>query len=362
MPNKVKVDVLIVGAGPAGCTAAEHAALGGAEVLLIEKRNEIGVPVRCGEFMPAVEELKRIFPDAQDPEPLFDVPSFLRVVDTDILRIFSPKLRSYDIEFAGYTTARDRFDQYLAAKAQRAGARVLTSTPCLALKDGLVLAPDMSIEAKVIIGADGPLSVVAKALKLERSWDLCPAITGHATGDFEPIPEMYFGNISPGGYAWVIPKKSGANVGLGISKLFSKGDLKDYWRPFVEQRKLQVGKLAGKTVPMSGPISRTVSGNALVVGDAAGQVMPVNGGGIPIAMICGQVAGQAAARHIKEGGDLEAYESEWRRQVGRPLQIAVSTKRLAMLAFGSQWRLEWAMRMLGKRRMGKAIRCRSVFP
>ena len=102
-------------------------------------------------------------------------------------------------------------------------------------------------------------------------------------------------------------------------------------------------------------------GDALVVGDAAGQVMAVNGGGIPIALICGRIAGEAAANRIKKGSDLEEYEREWRRQVGQQLNVAVKTKKLAMIAFGSQWRLEMAMRMLGVKRMGKAIRCKSVF-
>jgi digeranylgeranylglycerophospholipid reductase len=77
-------------------------------------------------------------------------------------------------------------------------------------------------------------------------------------------------------------------------------------------------------------------------------------------MICGRIAGEAAANRVRKGTDLEEYEREWRRQVGRQLGVALKTKKLAMMAFGSQWRLEMAMRMMGIKRMGKAIRCRSV--
>jgi digeranylgeranylglycerophospholipid reductase len=361
MAEKLEVDVLVVGAGPAGSTAAEFAALGGAEVLVIEKRPIIGVPVRCGEFMPQIDEIKGIFPDAKMLDQLFDMPSSLKSVETDTLRIFSPKLRRSEIPFHGYTTFRDKFDQHLAAKAMSAGARFLTGEPCIKLEGNRVMTPDLQIEAKTIVGADGPLSLIAKTLKFERSWDLCPALVTEATGDFEPVPEMYFGNISPGGYAWVIPKKHGANVGLGVSRRYVKGDLRSYWKPFVEYRRLEVGKLSGKMVPMSGPISKTVEGDCLVVGDAAGQVMAVNGGGIPIAMICGRIAGQVAARHALNGMDLMEYERGWRKQVGGPLRTAVRTKRLAMMAFGSQWRLEWAMRFMGDQGMGKAIRCQRLF-
>jgi hypothetical protein len=59
--------------------------------------------------------------------------------------------------------------------------------------------------------------------------------------------------------------------------------------------------------------------------------------------------------------DLMEYERGWRKQVGGPLRTAVRTKRLAMMAFGSQWRLEWAMRFMGDQGMGKAIRCQRLF-
>jgi digeranylgeranylglycerophospholipid reductase len=353
------VDVLVVGAGPAGSATAEFAASEGANVLVIEKRPIIGVPVRCGEFMPQVDEIRRIFPQA-DLGTIFDVPSQLRSLETEEMRIYSPKLRSFELDFHGYTTFRDRFDQFQAEKAEKAGARIRTGVSCTSIGQGVARTSIGEIRAKVIVGADGPLSVVAKSLGLERSWDLCPAASTFAKGDFEPVPEMYFGNVAPGGYAWIIPKREGANVGLGYSKRYARGGLSFYWNEFLKYRPLNAGKLNGKPVPMSGPISSTVKGNALVVGDAAGQVMAVNGGGIPIAMICGRIAGEVVSAHVRGKADLVEYERRWRQQVGGPLKTASGTKRLAMLMFGSQWRLEQAMRFLGPKGMGKAIRCQSV--
>jgi digeranylgeranylglycerophospholipid reductase len=355
------VDVLVVGGGPAGSSTAEHAAFGGANVLVIEKRPVVGVPVRCGEFMPQADEIRRIFPQAEIGS-IFEVPSHLRSLETDAIRITSPKLHSFDVPFHGYTTYRDRFDQFLADRAMKAGARVMTGVTCSSIEMDVAKTSIGDIRAKVIVGADGPLSVVAKSVGLERSWDLCPAASTFAKGDFEPVPEMYFGNVAPGGYAWVIPKKEGANVGLGYSKRYARGNLDFYWNEFLKYRPLDAGKLNGKMVPMSGPIPLTVKGRAMVVGDAAGQVMAVNGGGIPIAMICGRIAGEVASAHVKGKMELMEYERNWRRQVGGPLKTALGTKRMAMLMFGSQWRLEQAMRFLGPKRMGKAIRCQSVLP
>ncbi len=362
MVAEEKFDVVIVGAGPAGSTAAEHAALAGASVLLLEKRPEIGVPVRCGEFLPHADEVQAIFPDADDVNPLFDLPGSLNLLNTDTIRIFSPRMRATDIPFHGFTTDRAEFDAYLAERARKAGATILTGTKALTLEGSTIVTKRGRYQALVVVGADGPLSMISKSLGFERSWDLCPAQSAMDPGDFEPIPEMYFGSVSPGGYAWVIPKKHGANVGLGVSRRYAKAKLKRYYDDFIRFRKLAPGRANGKMVPMSGPIARTIKGNALVVGDAAGQVMPVNGGGIPIALICGRIAGVKAAGAALGKSDIEDYEREWRRQVGGPLRTALTTKRLAMLTFGSQWRLEWAMRLLGVQRMGKAIRCQSVFP
>ncbi|MGD1060749.1 MAG: NAD(P)/FAD-dependent oxidoreductase [Methanomassiliicoccales archaeon] len=362
MPETEKVDVVVVGAGPAGSAAARKAAEGGTDVLLLERRPVIGVPVRCGELLPSQTEVATIFPDALNVDAMFDLPPQVVHRRIEAIRIYSPKLRPFEIPFEGLTIDRDLFDQHLARKAEKAGARIETGTRVTFIGRNEVLVGERRIQAKVIIGADGPLSLVAKSLGFERSWDLCPAMSAFSPGDFGSTAEMYFGSVSPGGYAWVIPKKEGANVGLGVSRLFTKARLIDHYRAFIEFRHLKPGPASGKMVPMSGPISRTVSGDSLVVGDAAGQVMPVNGGGIPIAVICGAVAGEVSAGAAKGSRPLTDYEKEWRRQVGRPLATALRTKRLAMLAFGSPWRLEQVMRMLGTRRMGKAIRCKSVFP
>jgi geranylgeranyl reductase family protein len=353
-------DIVVVGAGPAGSLAAEHAALAGAQVLLLERRPKVGVPVRCGEFLPHLEEIKAIFPDAKDVEDIYQFPSDLKQVETERLHIYSPKLRMSEVPFHGFTTERDLFDQHLTARAMKAGAELRTGVRVLGFKGGVLLTDHGDLRPKVVVGADGPLSVIAKSLGLERSKDLCPAVAGTVSGDFEPIPEMYFGNIAPGGYAWVIPKKNRANVGLGYSTRYMEGPLKRNFDAFLEFRGLTVKDRSGKMVPMSGPISRTVAGNALVVGDAASQVMAVNGGGIPIAIICGRIAGEYAARSVRSGASLEEYETQWRREVGGPLRTAARTKSLASLSFGSQWRLEWAMRLLGVKGMGRAIRCQSV--
>ncbi len=354
--------MVIVGAGPAGSTTARYAAEGGADVLILERRPQVGVPVRCGEFMPGLEEIDSMFPKAGDMAELFEVPSDLVSLKCDAIRIYSPRFTRYELPFVGYTTNRDRLDQFFASQAERAGARVLTGQRVVKVQEGMVQTEDLTVRAKVVVGADGPLSIVGRSFGLQRSKDLCPAVTVQVPGEFDAVPEMYFGTIAPGGYAWIIPKKGAANVGLGVSRKFAKAPLMDYFHEFVKVKGLTTGKPDGKFVPMSMPIDRTVAGQALVVGDAAGQVMAVNGGGIPIARIAGRVAGKAVAENVLKGAPLTNYEEEWRRQIYKPLRTAARTKMLAELCFGSAWRTETAMRFLGRRRMSNLIRCKRTLP
>lgn len=356
-------DVIVVGCGPAGSTTAEHAARRGLSVLVLDKRKVIGVPVACGEFMPETAEIAATFPRALELDELFDVPEDLVSQRTEVIRMVAPSQRHWDVPFRGYTTDRDRFDQYLADRARKAGAEIRTAIHVDGVEGTEVIAAGERLKAKVVVGADGPLSQVSKSLGFPKNQDMYPAVTGQAEGEFPPILEMHFGGVAPGAYAWIIPKRNGANVGVGCAPRFSDGRVVDYYAAFLRQRGLTVRtRTAGKLVPSNGPVSRTVSDHALLVGDAAGHVMAVNGGGIPIAMICGRLAGRAVADHVLDGVPLKRYEEEWRRQVAKPLRTAVNTKRMASLFFGTSRRTEWAMGVVGARRMGKMVRCRPVFP
>lgn len=126
-------DVIVVGAGPAGSGAAQYAAAGGAKVLLIERKERIGEPVACGEFMPDVEEMRAILPLADELDTIFDIPSEYILREMDLFRIHSQTGKFWDIPFKGYTTDRRFFDKYLAERAKTAGAEIMTSTHAMSV-------------------------------------------------------------------------------------------------------------------------------------------------------------------------------------------------------------------------------------
>ena len=357
-------DVLVVGAGPAGSVTARYAASKGVKVTIIERRPEIGVPVRCGEFMPSLEEINGMFPNACDNESLFDIPSYLRIRETDAIRLTDPKMKATDIPFTGYTTDRDRFDNYLASMAEEAGAEIIKKCAFHGIEDGVAKTSSGGIKYKVIVGADGPGSRVSRSLGLPRPEEPYPAVTAQAKGDFDPVVVMFFGGIAPGAYSWIIPKNGQANVGVGFSPKFASGTLTEFFDKFVKKHDFEIiTRTEGKYVPSRGPVKRTYTDNGMTVGDAAGHVISVNGGGIPLAMIAGRICGNVAADNVIEGRKLEEYQNEWMRVMLKPLKIAARGKMLAdLFAFGSDWRTGVCMKLLGKRRMGNLIRCKRIFP
>lgn len=364
MAEHTDVDVLVVGSGPAGSTAARFAAQSGADVMVIERRSKVGVPVRCGEFMPGLGEIKDMFPNLNDAESLFDIPDRLRCLDIKGIKLVDPKDRVTLLDFDGYTTDRDLFDQYLMDEAISAGATLETGCSFNNIENGVAKTSDGDIRYKIIIGADGPGSRVARSLGLKKNQNPYPAVTAQVKGDFEPYTYMFFGDVAPGAYSWIIPKDGRANVGVGFSPKFSNGNLNDYFVKFADKRGFKEhSKLEGKYVPSEGPIPSTVSGNGMVVGDAAGQVISVNGGGIPLALIAGRICGQVAASNLNSGTPLIDYDTKWRAIMEKPLKTAAFNKKLAdTFAFRSEWSTNMCMKILGKRRMGNLIRCKRIFP
>ena len=364
MAEKTVVDVLVVGSGPAGSTAAAYAAMGGAKVMMIERRSRVGIPVRCGEYMPSNGEIVNMFPSLKDEDSLFDIPSRLKCRETLGIKLVDPKDKVTTLDMPGYTVDRDAFDKHLADRAVKEGAELAMRCDFEGIEDGVAKTSDGDIAYKVIIGADGPGSRVARSLGLSCNHNPYPAVTAQVKGDFEPYLYMFFGDIAPGAYSWIIPKDGRANVGVGCSPRFSNGKVTEYFDRFAENLRVQEhSRVCGKFVPSEGPIPATVFGNGMLVGDSAGQVISVNGGGIPLAMIAGRIAGNVAAENVRSSQPLQDYETQWREIMYKPLKTAAFNKKLAdMFAFRSERSTALCMSLLGKRRLNNLIRCKSLFP
>lgn len=355
-------DVVVVGAGPAGSTAARFAAESGARTLLLERREVVGVPVQCGEFLPSPGTLEELMPRVEGVRELFDIPP--GCVSRRIARIaaVSPSGRRYELDFEGMSLYRAKYDQHLARLAVGAGAVLRTGERVRGVVPGGVATDEGRIRARVVIGADGPLSIVRRSAGMPAPRQLCPCLQYTVPGEFGDTLEMHMGSVAPGGYAWLIPKAGEANIGLGVPRGRSRRTLRSHLDEFVaglgihEHPRLATSGL----VPISGPVAETVRGDVLLCGDAAGHVMASNGGGIPPAMVCGRAAGECAAALVKSGRPLEEYERRWRAEVGEVLLNSVHVKRLADLWMWSDLLTGLAMMLIGEKGIRKALTCRRL--
>jgi digeranylgeranylglycerophospholipid reductase len=354
--------VVVVGAGPAGSTAARFAAEAGADVLLIDRRTVVGTPVQCAGYLPSEEELVDMLPDVPDQEQLFTVDDAFEIAHTYETVIVSPQGRRTYLKFEGRTIDRSRWDPHLVDQAVKAGAEFQPSTQAMALESGVLLTDRGSFIPGVIIAADGPHSRMRSAVGLPEPKLIAPALNSTCEHLHGGKVEMHFAEEAAGTYAWVIPAGKGvSHVGLGADPRRKDVDLKGNLRAFAEMVDAKLGPVTGGFVPSAGPIRRTVKGNVMLVGDAAGHVMASNGGGVPIAMAAGRAAGQVAANVVRSNGDLMDYERRWRAEVGDVLATAARFRWAAGLPIWSPLAMEMAMWAFPKDQMLRALKCQRIF-
>jgi len=346
-----KYDVVVVGAGPAGSTAAYSAAKNGARVLMVDRRRELGVPVQCGEAI--AEDILNELGIKPDRRWAVNRTNAVKIVSPSgiEIRISEKKVTGK----VGYVLNRKVFDKFLAVRAVKAGAEAMIGSYVngLVFKNGRIggirgvgLDGKFEVAADVVIAADGVGSRVARWAGLNtalRFDDIETCAQFQMVGvDFESLSmlEFYLGSrISPGGYAWVFPKGDDlANVGLGV--LGSRAERRpiEYLRDFVSRMPgLSKGKVVEVNVggvPVCGPIGETVGDSLMVVGDAARQVNPLTGGGIDSAMRAGTIAGEVAAKAVEEGDTskerLKEYERRWKEAMGKRLTRYLKAKEILL--------------------------------
>ncbi|MCI4365715.1 MAG: NAD(P)/FAD-dependent oxidoreductase, partial [Thermoplasmata archaeon] len=307
-----------------GSLAAQAASEHGARTLLVDHRPELGHPVQCGEFIPAPEELADLFDCPDLIRSAFDPPPATVLRETRWMTCVSPYGHRFRFPLRGATVSRRSFDKALAYRAEGAGAELRYPVGVTDVSGARVrLAGGTSVEGRVVIGADGPLSTVGRAVGLVPERTLFRMITATVDGSPEDGIELYFGRDAPGGYGWAFPRTHDVNVGLGVSSIAPRQSLNSLLDRLVERQHL--GPVRDRTqwwVPVGPPPPTLVRGNALLCGDAANLVMATNGGGIPTAMLSGWLAGRAAARHVRDGTPLADYDAAWRSALFAPLDRA----------------------------------------
>jgi flavin-dependent dehydrogenase len=309
----MRFDVLIVGASFAGLAAAKTAACRGLSVAVIEAKRDAGARVHTSGILvrEAMEEI--------------DIPHRLtrRVPG---VRLYSPNLKSIDLFSPGYaffTTETAELLRWMAEEAHEAGARILYATRFEgATRDGdLIRLTNLDIETRYLIGADGARSRVAEAfgLSTNRKFLTGLEVELEANDSVDPRFLHCFADsvLAPGYIAWAAPGPSAIQLGLAVRDR-RRPDLAAFMahteKTFGWSRMRVLGRRSG-LIPCGGPLSRTAAPGVLLVGDAAGWVSPMTGGGIRLAFKYGRRAASLIADRLLNGG--AAPELSLAREVPR---------------------------------------------
>jgi geranylgeranyl reductase len=300
-------DVVVVGGGPSGATAAEDLARSGHRVALIDRDGRIKP---CGGAIPP-----RLIRD-------FHIPDDQIVAKIKTARMISPTGRRVDIPiengFVGMVD-REHFDEYLRVRAQEAGAERFTGTYTRIDRnaDGTHViyrdkasGEEKALTTRMVIGADGARSNVARTEV--KGGDKIPYVIAYheiveapgPRGEYHPdrCDVVYDGAISPDFYGWVFPHGKSASIGMG--SMIKDVDLKEATHALRVASGLDDCKTIrkeGAPIPLK-PLDRWDNGRDVVLaGDAAGVVAPSSGEGIYYAMVGGRVAATAAAAKLQSG-------------------------------------------------------------
>lgn len=369
MASHSDYDVIVVGAGPVGSLLADTIAREGHSVVVLEEHSVVGKPEHCSGKI-SVKALETL-----GLKPVGALQSVRKAV------FYSPDMNPLVVKRSSvqaYILDRAHFDEYLARRATKNGAVLLTNSrvrEVFITPERLDVVYDLKGEQKrmssrVLVGADGVKSTIAKRVGIysKKNQEVRVAFQQELADvqDLDPeTVELYFGNkYAPGFFAWIIPVgKNIARVGLCVSPKSGKSAmacLNEFIKTHpIASEKMKHSSFVSESVhviPTGGPIKETTHDGVVIVGDAAGQVKSTTGGGLYYGMLCAKMAGNVIARMLtRNPGDgilkrslLDDYQTLWKKALGK--EIKIGTRIRSFIDLLTDEELNYLFRLLRENR------------
>lgn len=321
----VRYDVIVVGAGPAGSTAARECAARGLTVLLLD-RAEFPRDKPCGGGVNV--RAARLLP--------FDLaPVTERVIfGVRFTAGRSPGFTRYSPDPLAYLTRRSRLDAFLVEQALKAGVTLREGAPVRGVQRNgtrvLVCAGNETFESRTLVAADGANGRTAQLSGLATRHLLAVALEGNVTlaggipGEWRDVIGLSLGGV-PGGYGWLFPREDHLNLGVGGWR-HAGPSLREHLEGLTKAYGLDPAALwglQGHYLPIRRPGAPLADGNLLLVGDAAGLIDPLSGEGIYTAIWSGRTAaGHLTAYLGGRAPDLQGYAREVEGEMAPELGVA----------------------------------------
>ena len=335
-------DVVVVGAGPAGCHTAALLSKRGFDVHVLEEHAVIGEPVDCSGVIGA------------EALTILDLPESLQLGEIRTVTLVSPS--QLEVRFSppsplAYIVDRGAFDRTIADKASRSGATFHLGSRVVDLwvqkewvevevVNGYSSAGKVrkTIKASMAILAGGPRYGIQRKLGMGRPGDfLRTAQTEVAVQGLKEAKILLGSSVAPSSYGWIVPfRRSDQEFArIGVS---AKTSPIPYLRKLIDHL-YDAGCVSSPNVPIRSwvipvaPLPRTFADRVLAVGDAAGQTKPTTGGGIYYGLLCAEAAAQSAIAAFERGdfrvATLSSYEETWRKKLGHEIRTAAIFRCLA---------------------------------
>lgn len=307
-------DVIIVGAGPAGGMAARTIARKGFSVMVIEKKNEVGYPVHCGEGI-SNNALRN-----NDIKP--SEKWIVKNVNGIKYTILKGCENRITFDEKGYCIDRRLFDQSLIQEAIDLGCNLQLSTKIknIERKDGFirVSSQDNAFSCRILIGADGARSCVAKWRGMNNEGRFLKGLqykikdTNLEEKDWLEFYSSY--NFAVGGYAWKFPRGDGRfNIGV-VTSSNPKKELENFFNYLGINTFSVIEKNSG-IIRVSGPLNKLVYDGTIICGDAAGLTNPITKGGIHAALTSGRFAGEIAIKALEGENFSEKMLMQYQKSI-----------------------------------------------
>ncbi len=322
----MQYDVVVVGASVSGCRTAELIAKNGYKVLVVEEHKEIGRPLKCTGLVS--HRLLELIPN---------LPKKIILNKVKRAKFFSPNRNHFMLNSRKpvYIIDRSKLDKHLCENARKAGAEIRISTRFEGSRyvgDGIEVKTSKGVlRTKILVGADGANSIVAKSAGLKMPEEVFIGIQTTAKGNFDSESvELWFGSpVCPNFFAWVVPEnKDHARVGLATNK-----NPKKYFEKFLKKR---IGKVSEPDVGGAirvGLMKKTVADRILLVGDAACQIKPFSGGGIVYGLIGSEYCADACVSALQKSKFdakflMNEYDRKWKKRLAIPIRKGLIYKNL----------------------------------